>query len=180
DSPAAAEIGDLIMVLQKIDECSRLQPGRPSAAALPLPRIKLPLVQKTALRCRDKLLRRAAMIGIISLVMTGQRYHGGMMKVIVPQSVHSVAFRFWWLDQTYILRFVLRHHDCRATGCTLAHVIGDLRENVNLGSVTNVLRGVHPKPVEVKFLNPVSRVGNEILAHRPGIRPVEIERFAPI
>src|SRR5215510_16511445 len=103
------------------------------------------------------------MIGIISLVMTGQRYYGGMMKVIVPQSVHSVALRFRRLDQPYILRFVLRHHDCTATGCALAHAICDLRENVNLGSVINVLRGVHAKPIEMKFLNPVSRVGNEIL-----------------
>src|SRR5262245_16154992 len=180
DSLAAAEIGDLIMVLQKVDECSRLQPGRPGAAALPLPRIKLPLVQKAALRCRNKLLRRAAMIGIISLVMTGQGHHGGMMKVIVPQSVHSVALRFRRLDQPYVLRFVLRHYDRKATGCALADAICDLRENMNRGSVANVLRRVHPKSIEMKFLNPVSRVGNEKLAHRPGIGPVEIERFAPV
>src|SRR5262245_42482765 len=103
-----------------------------------------------------------------------------MMKIIVPQSVHSISLRFRSSDQPYILRFVLRHHDRRATGCALTHAIGDLRENVNLGSVVDVLRGVHAKPVEMKFLNPVSRVGNEKLAHRPGIWPVEIERFAPV
>src|SRR5262245_35121049 len=103
-----------------------------------------------------------------------------MMKIIVPQSVQSIALRFRSSDEPYSLRFVLRHHDRRATGCALAHAIGDLRENVNLGSIVNVLRSVHAKSVEMKFLNPVSCVGNEKFAHRPGIGPVEIERFAPV
>ena len=68
---AAAEICHLIMILQEMDEGRGFQPARPTSTALPLPGIVLSLVQKTALHGRDKLLRRAAIIGIIGFVMAG-------------------------------------------------------------------------------------------------------------
>src|SRR4029434_5822247 len=68
---AAAEICHLIMILQEMDEGRRIQLARPGSAALPLPGIVLPLIQKTALHGGDKLLRRAAMVGIVSFIMAG-------------------------------------------------------------------------------------------------------------
>ena len=42
------------------------------------------------------------------------------------------------------------------------------------------LRGVEAQPVEVELVDPVGGVGDEELAHRPGVRPVEIDRLAPL
>src|SRR4029434_7038449 len=85
---AAAEICHLIMILQEMDEGSGFQSARPTSATLPLPGKVLSLVQKTALHGGDKLLRRAAIIGIIGFVMAGLCHHGGMMKIIVPHYIH--------------------------------------------------------------------------------------------
>ena len=61
----------LYMILKEMDEGRGVQPARPTSTALPLPGIVLSLVQKTTLHGRDKLLRRAAIIGIIGFVMAG-------------------------------------------------------------------------------------------------------------
>src|SRR5882724_7189816 len=119
------------------------------------------------------------MIGVVGLIMSGQRDHGGMMKIIVPNRIHSIAAALNGSDQSRVLRFILRRYDGRAAARSSTHPMGDLGENVNLGSVVNILCSVQTKSVQVEFVNPVPRVGNEEFAHRAGIGPVEVERFTP-
>ena len=56
----------------------------------------------------------------------------------------------------------------------LARMAGDLREDVRRGRVEDLLRGVKPETVEMKFVDPVTGVGDEELAHRRGISPSKL------
>ena len=47
------------------------------------------------------------------------------------------------------------------------------------GRVEDLLRGVEAETVEMKFVDPVAGIGDDELAHRRGIRAVEVDRLAP-
>ena len=66
-----------------------------------------------------------------------------------------------------------------------ASAVKSLREKTGAGMIDckNALveaDGDEAQAVEMKFFDPIARVADEELAHRPGIRAVEIDRRAPI
>src|SRR6266700_8228376 len=66
-----AGVGNLVVVLEKGHKCRWRQVKRRGAAALRLPLVVLPLVKIAVLQGRDKLLRRAQVVGVICLVASG-------------------------------------------------------------------------------------------------------------
>ncbi len=81
---AGAGIGDLVVVLQKDNKRFRREIQCRGAARFLLPRVVLPLIEKTVFRGGDELAGATAVIRIVGLVMSGQRHHGAMMKVVIP------------------------------------------------------------------------------------------------
>jgi hypothetical protein len=108
---AAAGVGDLVVVLKKGHKRRRLQSKTRRTATLLLPGRPLPLVEVAPLERRDKLLGSAAIVGVIGLVVSGKRYHGAVVKVIVPEGVEAIAALRWWAYQLGVLPFVLRHQE---------------------------------------------------------------------
>ena len=56
----------------------------------------------------------------------------------------------------------------------------DRADDVFLRLVVDALGGVEAKAIEMKFLDPIAAVGDEKLADRAGILPIEIDGIAPI
>ena len=89
---AAAGVGDLVVVLDEGDECAPAaarRPGVPRRLLLPL--VALALVEVAVLDRRDELLRRAEVVGVVGLVVAGQRDHGAVVEVVVPERVEAIA-----------------------------------------------------------------------------------------
>jgi hypothetical protein len=76
-----------------VDERRRRQVERGRAATLLLPLVTLPLIEVSPLRRGDKLLRRAGVIGVVRLIVTGDGDERAVMEIIVPQRVHAVPSR---------------------------------------------------------------------------------------
>ena len=91
DPGAGAGIGDLVMVLEKVDEIPRLEIKAWRAPCAILPVIALPLEQVSVFRSRHELLSVAMMIVIIGFVAASERHCCGVMKVVVPECVQIVA-----------------------------------------------------------------------------------------
>ena len=77
------------------------------AARFLLPLVALPLIEEAVLGGGDELARPAAIIGVIGLVVSGQRDHGAVMEIVVPQGVEPVAAVLGRPHQPRLLRLVL-------------------------------------------------------------------------
>ena len=86
-----------------------MQPESWRAAALFLPFVPLALVEVTPFDGGDELLRLAQVVGIVSRMMSGQRHHCAMMKIVIPERVDAIAPLRLWPHQLHLLRLVLRH-----------------------------------------------------------------------
>jgi len=53
-------------------------------------------------------------------------------------------------------------------------------DDVFVGRVFHLLRRVESETVKVKFVYPVATVRDEEFAHRARVRPIKVDRFAPI
>src|SRR5258708_19311257 len=60
-----------------------------------------------------------------------------------------------------------------------AHRLGDLAQDVALAVVADGVDGVEAQPVEMKLLEPVERILDVEIAHRPRLLAVEIDGRAP-
>src|ERR1700674_3921539 len=69
---SGAGIGDLVVVLQKDDKAFRRQIERRRAARFPLPLVALPLIEEAVFGGSDELARAAAVMRVVSFVMSGQ------------------------------------------------------------------------------------------------------------
>ena len=165
----AAGVGNLVMVLQKGHKHRRLQVQGRGAPPLLLPCVILPLVEAAILEGRDQLLRGAVIISVIRLVAAGHRHHSAVVEVVVPERVKAIAALRRGADQLGVLRLVLAHQQGGAATRRLPHPAGHGRQNVVRRSVIDVLRGIDAQAVEVKLLNPVAGIGQEILADRTGM-----------
>src|SRR5262245_23077541 len=103
---ARMRVGDLIVVLDVIDEGARFQIDRRRSALLSLPAVILTLIEVAPLQSRYELLRRALVIGVIGFGASGYRHAGRMVKVIVPQRVDTEAAAIGWPRHFRTLRFV--------------------------------------------------------------------------
>src|SRR6201984_1965630 len=88
---SGAGIGDLVVVLQKDDKAFRREVERRRAASVPLPLVALALIEETMLGGGNELTRPTAVVRVVGFVMPGQRYHGAVMEVVVPQGVEAVT-----------------------------------------------------------------------------------------
>ena len=101
------------------------------------------------------------------------------MEIVVPERVETVPALIERADQSRLLRLVLGTQDNRAGAGAGARRPSDFREDVRARVVENLLGGVEPQAIEVKFLDPVARVRDKQLADRPRIGAVEIDCVAP-
>ena len=86
-SAQVRRVGDLIVVLQERHESVRGQTASGRAAPLALPRVPLALIEKAPLCGRQTLARSGSLV--IGLAPAGQRDHGGVVKVVIPQRIES-------------------------------------------------------------------------------------------
>src|SRR5438105_12967529 len=102
------------------------------------------------------------------------------MEIIVPKRIHTVTALCRRTDQLHLLWLILADENNGAlTGC-LPYLARYRRENVIGGFVVNVLRGIQSQPIQMKLANPVTRVGDEELPHRPAVLVIEVDRFTPV
>src|ERR1700685_1821140 len=90
-SLAAGGVCNLVVVFNEVDHGPTGKTQHGCAAPLLLPRIVLPLEQITVLSCRHKLLRSTAVIGVVSIRLSGQSDVRCVMVVVIPQSVKAIA-----------------------------------------------------------------------------------------
>src|SRR5207253_1769088 len=55
-----------------------------------------------------------------------------------------------------------------------------LPKYVGFARVIDVLGSIQAQAVQVEFFYPVSGIGKEIFAYRPGIFPIEVDCFTPV
>ncbi len=178
---APERVGQLVVVLQILDEPPRLQAGRRAAPPLPLPGIDLPLVDVAPLGRRDELLRRAEVVAIVRLAAARGGDDRGVVEVVGPQRIEPEAPLLRRPDQVRLLRLVLADDQRPAPPRGLAHPAGDRRQDVLAGRlVVRVLRRVDPQPIDMELLDPVGHVAQDELADRPRVLAVEVELLAPV
>ena len=120
------------------------------------------------------------MVCVVGLAPPGERDQRAVVEVVVPERVESVAAAGGRAGEARLLRLVLGDDDRLAPARRLAHPAGDRCEDVFVGVVEDALRRVEAQAVHVELLDPVARVGDEELADVLGVRPVEVDRLAPL
>src|SRR5262249_34704315 len=138
-------------------------------ARLPLPLVVLPLKQVAVLRRRDELLRLAAGVAVIRLGPAGECDHRAVVKIVVPEAVEAGTALADRTHEAGVLWFVLRDDHRAAAARTLAHALSDRRQDVLGGAIVDLLCCIEPQPIEVELVDPVARVRDEELTHRPGV-----------
>src|SRR5687767_230522 len=88
-------IGDLIVIFDKRHEARGMQIETGRTTALFLPFVALALVKETPLGERNKFLRGAAIVAVVRFIFTGQSHNCTVMKIIIPESVQTVAPQLW-------------------------------------------------------------------------------------
>ncbi len=154
------------MVFDETDECRRGDIERRLAARFFLPGVELPLKEVAVFGRGNELLRVAVVVGVVGFVPAGQGDDGAVMPVVVPEAVESAAAAGDRPDEFGLLRLVLGDEDDGTLPCRDACGLSDFREDVWLRVVVNILGGIETEAVEMKFLDPVARVGDEEFAHR--------------
>src|SRR5205823_5284480 len=82
-----AEVGDLIVILEEMDEAMVREAARRSPAWLVLPRVDLALIQKSVHQGREELLHAAAVVVQVALGKARRRDPRGVVEVVVPQRI---------------------------------------------------------------------------------------------
>src|SRR5262245_55636156 len=81
----------LIVVVNKDDELIRRNVHRRRSPAFLPAALPLALVQVTPFDRREQFLRLAQIIGIIAFVVSGQRNHGTMVEIVIPNCIKAVS-----------------------------------------------------------------------------------------
>src|SRR5262245_36074046 len=102
-----------------------------------------------------------------------------MMEVIIPERIHPEASLTCRTRQLRVLQFVLRYDKSPPSLCCLSHNRGDFSHNVPTRRIKNLLRRIEPQSIKMKFLDPITRVGDEKLSHWPAVRSGKVDRYAP-
>src|SRR5690606_31150204 len=98
-----------IVILNEMNERGGRQIKRRRPSPLLLPCVTLTLVQEPPLRRRDELRRGPAAIGVIRFGASGQRDHGAVVKVVIPQRVEPKSAGGARANELRVLRLVLVH-----------------------------------------------------------------------
>src|SRR5262245_19949915 len=104
---AEADVRDLIVVLEKVDETAGRQIEGEAAAAALLPRVPLALVERAEARQGRELGSVAEIVSEIGVAPAGGGDKRGMMPVLAPERVEAVRERAVRLQEPRVLRFAL-------------------------------------------------------------------------
>jgi hypothetical protein len=165
------------MVLEKIDALMRIDVQRRPTSTLALPRRALPLIQE-AMEGGCEFPRGTLVVEVVGFSAPRQGDVAAMMKVVVPDRIEAVPTFGGPTDEFGILRLAATMTISRSRAAARAHRVSSC-DDVLVGIVENLLRGVEAQPVEVEFADPVASVLPDVLAHRSAIGPVEIQRPSP-
>src|SRR5262245_54336821 len=103
-----------------------------------------------------------------------------MVEIVVPQCIESTTPARGWLDVDRVLGLVLPDEQEVSSTRSFAHGLTDGGEDVPVRFVEYLLRRIETKAVEVKLVDPVRSVGDEELADRAGVWPIEVDSVAPL
>src|SRR5687768_3169751 len=93
---AARGVGNLVVILQKVDELLCLEVPCRTAAPLVLPLVPLSLIEIAPACRRDQFLRRAVVVAVVKLVVPRRRHARGMVKIVIPDGIEPVSpVRLW-------------------------------------------------------------------------------------
>ncbi len=138
------------------------------------------LIETAPLRGRDEFLGRAVVVRVVGLLLAGEGHHRAVMEIVVPERVESVAAAPGRAHEPRVLGLVFRHDDGGASARRRPYLAGESGQEMVGGVVVYALGRVEAEAVEVEFLDPGARIGEEELAHGRRARPVEVERLAPV
>ena len=130
DAQTAGRVGDLVVVLNEVDETARVEVETRRPAPVLLPLVALPLVEITPLDHRDEFLWISQVVGVVRLVVAGQGHHCAMMEVVVPQGIKAVAAAVEGPHESALLRLVLGDQQRRAAVRRLPHASRNCRQDV--------------------------------------------------
>src|SRR5437879_8995587 len=102
------------------------------------------------------------------------------MEVVVQESVKIIAAFVARLYQFGFLSLIFRDQNDRALSRGFARGPTDGADDVFLGFIKDALRRIESKSIEMELVDPVATVGHKKFAHWARVRPVEINRVAPI
>src|SRR5690606_2409507 len=111
DAHTAAGVGQLIVILHEVQERVPRNARRGRAPALVLPLVTLALVEEAALDGGYELLRGAEVVGVVRLAAARERHDSGVVEVVVPQGVQTVAAVLERQDEPHLLRLVLANEN---------------------------------------------------------------------
>ena len=119
------------------------------------------------------------MVGVIRFAAPGQRHDGAVVKVVVPEPVQSVAALLQRPNQPDVLRLVLGDEDDRPPAAASRARRPITRRDVRRSVSWMLCVASSRKPVEMELVDPVRGVAAEVLPHRAGVRPVEVQPVTP-
>src|SRR5687768_7954583 len=140
----------------------------------------LALIEESVLEGREQLLRRTAVIRIIRLAVSRQCDDRAVMKIVVPELVHAKATVLAVAQKPRLLLFVLADGDDRSGAGSFPGRDNELRDEMWIGFVVDIVRRVETQAVEMVLRDPVSRVAQRELAYRRRVLTVVVDRIAPI
>ena len=94
-----------------------------------------------------------------------------MVQIIVPLRVETPDPAALPRQAAGLVAVVFEDEMNLAIGDMPAHGFADLVDDVGHGLVENGVDGIEPQPVEMVFLEPIERIMDKKIAHRPAARP---------
>ena len=119
-------------------------------------------------------------VAVVGFRPPRQRHHRAVMKVVVPERVETVAALLGWPHEPRVLRLILRNEKDRPVAGRFARATADRFDDMRARGVVDLLRGVEPQAIQMKFVDPVAGVRDEELTHGGRVGAVEIDRVAPL
>src|SRR5688572_18686108 len=168
------------MILEKVDEPRGFDIPRRRTAPLLLPGVVLALVEKAVFGGRHELLRRPQVIRVVRLTPAGERDHGGVMPVVVPEGIQTESAFVRGSEEADILGLVFADDERPTRARRLSDLRAHLSDDVDRAVVVHVLRCVETQAIEMELLDPVARIRDDELAYRLRLFPVEVDRRTPV
>src|SRR5215203_4552856 len=101
-----------------------------------------------------------------------------MVKIVIPQTIKSIAASFYGLQNFCILLLTLTDQDSMLMSwVSAAHFFANLLQHVLRSFAKNPRCCIHSKTIKMVFFNPVNGIGYKIFARR---RMIKIYGLTPI
>ena len=116
-------------------------------------------------------------VDVISFALTRGKHMGGVMDVVVPLRVIKEWLRLQ-ITSCIVVIFENEVNVAALSEC-LADYLCKLDKNVRLRIIFDGMHRVQPKPIEMKFLQPIEGVVDEKITNHSALVPVEINCVTP-